>query len=110
MISINIKGMNIEISPEVLYIFEDVRKFKSIATCKLAYPVVGSAMVKYNNPLGIKYARVHNVYSESDEYFIDMFGEKVILGDIENYEIKNPNMPASRYSIYNEIKFNTNLK
>lgn len=110
MISINIKGANIEITPEILYLFEDVSRFKPIVTCKLSYPVVGSAMVKYNNPLGIKYARVHNVYSEGDEYFIDMFGEKVRLGDIEDYEIKNPNMSASRYSIYNEIKFNTNLK
>lgn len=45
-----------------------------------------------------------------DENFIDMFGEKVPLGDIENYEIKNTDLSVSRYSVYNKIKFNTNLK
>lgn len=109
-IQINIKGNTIDITPDILYLFEDPRMVEGINTYKLKYTVVGAAMVHYDNPLNINYKRIHNVYVDSIGYFIDVLDNKVYLDDIDSYPIKNPNSLYNRYSIYNEIKFNTNLK
>ena len=110
MIKFNINGTDIEITPEVLFLYEDPRRVEPVYTDKLLYPVVGTAMVKYNNPLNIKYLRPHNVYTIDDNYFIDMFGEIVPLNNLDDYIIKYPDNLSNRYSVYNEINFNTKFR
>ena len=110
MISVNINGNDIEIIPEVLFLYEDPRRVEPVVTNRLMYPVVGTAMIKYKNALNIKYARPHNIYINDDNYFIDVLNNTIILDDIDKYSIKYPESTANRYTVYGKLKFNTDMK
>lgn len=100
-------GANIiaTITPEILCLEKDPRKETPIHTMHLKYPVVTGAWVKYNNNLGLKFQRYHNVYlnQELNKYFIDIFDILFFLEDDFDYKIKTT-MGKHGYTIDNVLQ------